>query len=133
MSLGTFGVVGFVRVRPGGSLGLLGAVWFVPVRTGGSWVHTGCLGSFGYNFGVVWLIRGLCNHSGASFSLLGYFVVVGFIRVHPGSFDVIGFIWVCPGCRVFIQGRCVRSGAPCGSLGSFGCALGAITLILGSW
>ena len=60
-SLGTFGVVGFIRVRPG------------------CWVHSGSLGSLGCAPECRWV------HFGVPWCSLVSFWLVGFVRMRPGG------------------------------------------------
>ena len=96
---GSFGVVGFIHLRPG-------------CRR----VHSGSLGSFGCAPVVVCFIRGREVHSGAP----------GCRRVH---FVSLGSFWCALGVVRFISGRSVHFGAFWGSLGSLGVVVGVIAFI----
>ena len=105
MSLGSFGVVEFIRVHPGGR-----------------WVHSGSLGSFGCSLVVVVFILGRRDRlvSLGSFCVVGFvwgsFRVVGFVRVHPGGRWVhsgsFGSFKFALGVGGFVRKRWVPSGAP---------------------
>ena len=166
------GVVGFIQgrcVRSGttwGSLGSFVVVGFIWVRPGGVCVHSGTIDPFESSQGV-----GCRIHSGKFGCALWFILVrpgVGwYIRcryVHScapwGSLGSLWFIRVCPGghgCALvvvgFILGRCVHSDTPWGSLGSFevvgfmwvrrwvhsgslgslGCPVGVVGFIGGLW
>ena len=77
VSLGSSGVVGFTRVRPGGVSVYAESMVFTRVYPGGRWVHP------------VPFIRGRWVHSGATRGSLCSSMVVGFTRVHPGVFGFI--------------------------------------------
>ena len=96
--MGSSGVVGFTRVRPGGrrvhpgSLGSLTCalrfVGFIWRR----WLYSCALSSIVCALGVVGFIRGRWIHSGVPWGSIGSSAVVGFTRVrpegrrvHPGS------------------------------------------------
>ena len=69
-SLGSFGVVGFARARPGGYSvypWLLGSL----VHHGCRWVHPGSLGSLSLAMGDFGYIWGRCVHQGALWGVLG--------------------------------------------------------------
>ena len=76
MSLDSFGVVGLIRVRPGGrwvrsglygcSLGVIGFILRHWDRSGAPWRSSGTLDSFGCNVGVVGFIRGRWVRSGVT-------------------------------------------------------------------
>ena len=105
------GVFGFIRVRlvhsgaPRGALGSSGVVGFTPVRPGCRCVHPWSIGSLGCALWVVGFILG------------GTQVCPGGSWVHTGSF---GSLRCALGVFGFIRVRCVRSGAPWGTLGSLG-------------
>ena len=111
-SLGSFGVVGFSRLPPGGR-----------------WVHLKSLGSFVCALRLVGCIRGRCFDSDARWGSLGSVAfrcglgVVEFIQVRPGHRWVhsvsLGLFGLQP------VGRWVYSV----SLGSFGCNTGVIRFI----
>ena len=122
-SLGSFGVVGFTRVRPGGLrfirghrvhwgalLGLSGSsgvARVIGVRAGGCQVHP-C--SLWCALGVVGFISGSWFRLGAPCESLGSSCVAGYIGVRPGDRQV-----------------------PSWSLGSFSNALGFYGFIRGPW
>ena len=101
---------------PMASLGSFWVVWFVGVRPGGRWVHSGSLssfmcalvvvglilgslGSFGCALCVVWFIRDRWVHS-CAFWVSGSCGVVGRCAlVVASSFRVVWFIRVRPGDR----------------------------------
>ena len=136
----TLGDVGFIH----------GVVGHVRVQPGGCWVHSGWLGSFKFALGVGGFVRGCWIHSGAPFELFG----LGFVRVrtgcrlvHSGSLgslrcamgvvEIIRGHWVCSGVPwvsfLFVR---VHPGCSCvqtGSLGSFGYNLGVVLFIQGRW
>ena len=128
----SYGVVGFVRVQPG-------------VRLVNS-------GSFDCTLGVAGFTRGCLFHSGAHCGSLGSFGVARFIRVRPGiivgfirvlwfhacapsgplgSFGFVGFIRMRAGGYLVHSGSLDSFGCPCGSFGSFRCALGVVGFIRG--
>ena len=72
MSLGLFGSVGSLECA-------LGVVGLIRVRPGGRRFHSGSLGSFGCNMGVVRFIQCRWIGLGATWGLLGSFGVVEFI------------------------------------------------------
>ena len=75
MSLGSFGVFGFTRVRTGGH-------WDYP----GSWCSLGFeLGVVGFAVGVVAFIWSRCVHLGSRWVSLGSSGVVEFARVRAGG------------------------------------------------
>ena len=111
-SLGFFGFVVFIRVRPGdrlvhsdafrcalgsiwvrsvnsgvpwGSFGLFAFVGIIQDRPGGRWVHAGSLGCA---LGVVGFIQVRWTHSGAPCVSMGAFRFVGLLRVCPGGYSV---------------------------------------------
>ena len=77
---GSFGLVSFIRARPGG------------LR-----VHSDSFGSFRRSPGVVGIIRDRLIHSRAT-------------RVSSGSFGLFGSLWRAPGVAGFIRVRLVNSG-----------------------
>ena len=107
-------VVGFIRARIWCRRFFLGFVVFIRTRPGGGWAHLG-------------------THLGLSGSLglfMRYVGVLGFVLVHLcaawGSSCSFGFHSGVFGrilVSCFILFRLVHSCPPCGSLGSFGCAL----------
>ena len=113
VSLGSFGVVLFTRMSPGGCWvppGSSGIFEFTPVRPGGRCVHPGSLGSFTCDLGVVGFILGCL------FTL----VRSGGGRVHPGHPGSLGSLGCADG---FLWVRFC----------SLGCALGVVGFILGCW
>ena len=119
VSLDSFGIVRFTRVRPAGR-------WFHP-ESWGSLLCAQCVVEFVRGH---WVLSSLGSsgslgvYSGATWRSLGLSGVVGFTRVrsggrwvHPGSLGSHGFaLWIVG----FILGRRVHSDAPSGSLGSSG-------------
>ena len=123
-----------------------GVVEFTWLRSVCRWVHPGSLISLGWALGVVRFIRGhWVNSLGSVLVVVGYILgrsvrpgshwlylgssrVVGFTQfrpvfrwVHPGSLGSsgdVGFTRVHTGCRAFIRGRWVHSGAPWGLMDS---------------
>ena len=150
---GSFGVVGFIQVRPGcrrihsWALGsfccTLGVVAFI----GGRWVQSATLDLFVCALVVVGFIRGRSIHSGAQWVSLRLFGDVGFIQVRPGGHWVIQVS--AGGCRVhsgslgsfrctlgivgFIWGRWVQLGTPFELSGTLGSSLGVVVFIRGRW
>ena len=150
MSLGSFGIVGFTRVRPGGRC-----------------VHVGSFGPLVRALVVVGSIRGRLVSLARALGSLGAFVVVGFTRarpeglwVHAGSFGLLacalvhagslgssGVTFACPGVRrvhrgslgslaralwvVGFTGAC--PGGCCVHPGSFAYAMGVVWVIRGCW
>ena len=90
-------VVGFMRRRPvhSGSplvsLDSFGVVGYPRVRPGCSCVHPGSLGSLGFALRVVRFIRGRWVHFGSPWGSLGSSGVVGYAQVRPWG------RWVNPG------------------------------------
>ena len=132
VSLGSSGIVGITRVGPGRRS-----------------VHLRSLGSLGSVLVVVGYILGRSVRPGSHWLYLGSSRVVGFTQFRPvfrwvlpgslGSSVDVGFTRVRTGCRGFIRGRWVHSGAPWGrwihaeSLSSLGYALGVIAFMWGRW
>ena len=129
-----------IRIRwvrsgaPWGSTGIFGVVGFIRVRPGGSRVHAGSLCSFGRALEVVGFIRFLGVHSGAACGAsgsLGSFRralgVVGFILVRwvhsLVSFSFLVFIRACP------ENRQVHSCSLC----SFRCAQASLVFTRVCW
>ena len=69
------------RVSPWGSLGSSGVFGFTRIRPGGRWVHPGSLDSLGFALGVLAFIRGCWVQSGSRLGSLCSLGVVGFTRV----------------------------------------------------
>ena len=61
-SSGSFGVTGFIVVRPSGLSGSFRITGFIGVRPGNRWIRSGSLGSLGCALGVVGFVRGLSVH-----------------------------------------------------------------------
>ena len=111
VSLGSSGIVGITRVGPGRRS-----------------VHLRSLGSLGSVLVVVGYILGRSVRPGSHWLYLGSSRVVGFTQFRPvfrwvlpgslGSSGDVGFTRVHTGCRGFIRGRWVHSGAPWGSMDS---------------
>ena len=120
MPLGSLGVDGFIRPRPGD-------VWFIRVRPGRCCVHSVSFDSFGF---VRFIRGGRWVHLGAPWGSYP-FRVVGIIWarpgrrwVHPKSFGSFKFVWLIPGVHLgapwwFLGSFWVVADAPFGSLGSF--------------
>ena len=151
-SSGSFGAVGYIRLRPWGSSGSFGDVAFIWVRRVCRQVHSGTFGSLGCALGVAgcrwehssvpWVssgfIRGRLVHSGAPLVSSGPFVAVGVIPVCPGVvvfFQVswlnsVAHWWSCGSFGAFefilVPGVCR---VPSGSLGSFVCAHGVFGFV----
>ena len=119
MSSVSFRIVALIWAHPGD-------VGFISVRSAHSCAPWGSLGSFGCALRVVGFIG---FHLGEARGWSCSFWCVGFVRAHPGGRRV-HFGSLCSFERVlgvvrFIRVRCVRSGAPWGSLGSI---VGALVL-----
>ena len=89
-ALCALGFVGFIQGRwvhagaPWGASGSFGIVGFTRVHPGGRQVYSECLGSRGCAMGGVGFIRDRWVHSGAPWGSLDSFRVFGFTRVRHG-------------------------------------------------
>ena len=112
-SLGSFWVVGFIRVRPRGSW----VYYSVPLASLGTFVVVGFIR---VHPGVVGFIAVRWVHLGVPCGSLGSFWCA---LVVVGLFGVVGFVQMRPGGHWVLYG----------SLGSFGCVVGVVGFILGLW
>ena len=134
MTLGSFGVVRFVPVRPGGPLCSLWVVVIVRVRPGCRWVRSASLGSLECAMGVVGFIWGRCVCSGTPWGLF-VFVWDRLVRTWKplGVFWFIRVVNVRTGGNWVHSGRWVRLGAPMGHLGSLRAVWFVCVHPWGSW